>query len=115
MGFSFFVVVLSLSLFISSFEVDALDETEVSSTIMMMMNRRSASLGWCCAFHWHDEEKGLLNRREPFVSERTNEKVEAHFLRELSHPISVHQTARFTTFHWPACCFCERKRTRPRM
>ena len=65
-----FFVFLSLSLFISSFEVDALDETEVSSTIMMMMNRRSAFLGWCCAFLWHDddEEKGLLDRRESIGS-----------------------------------------------
>lgn len=35
--------------FISSFEVDALNGTEVSST-MMMMNIRSAFLGWCCVF-----------------------------------------------------------------
>ena len=35
-------------LFISSFEVDALNGTEVSST--MMMNIRSAFLGWCCVF-----------------------------------------------------------------
>lgn len=58
----------SLSLFISSFEVDALDETEVSSTMMMMMNQRSAFLGWCCAFLWHDEESHSNEKLEARVS-----------------------------------------------
>ncbi len=37
-------------LFISSFEVDALNKAQVSSRMMMMMNMRSAFLGWCCVY-----------------------------------------------------------------
>ena len=36
-------------LFISSFEVDALNKAQVCyRMMMMMMNMRSAFLGWCC-------------------------------------------------------------------
>jgi hypothetical protein len=37
-------------LFISSFEVDALNKAQVSYRMMMMMNMRSAFLGWCCVY-----------------------------------------------------------------
>ena len=76
-------------LFISSFEVDTLNEPQVSSPIMMRMmmtNRRSAFLGWCCVFF--RRRQGLLNLSNS-ETERGREKE--RFYR-FSFPDIFHQS-----------------------
>ncbi len=96
------------SFFISSFEVDALNRTEVSST-MMMMNIRSAFLGWCCVFSTTKWRIIKLTREREREREEENSYVHFFFVFVIFFflvyfpPMNVQRTVRLKEFHWSIC------------